>query len=144
MLLTKECDYGLRIIRTLGDREKKTVQAICDVEYIPHQYAYKILKKLQNAGLVQNKRGPDGGYFLIKSLNAVTIHDIISAVDDRLFLFECLRPGAECPQNTGDAPCAIHLELIRLQNLLEDELKSKTIEEILSPQSAAYIKECFK
>jgi len=133
MLLTKECDYGLRIMRTLGDQEKKTVQAICDIEHIPHQYAYKILKKLQKAGLVQNKRGPDGGYFLIKPLDAFTMYDVVSAVDERLFLFECLRKGAECPRNTGDTPCTIHWELVRLQKLLVDEMKAKTMEEILTP-----------
>ena len=131
MMLTKECDYGLRIIRTLADKEKRTVQTICDIEHIPHKYAYKILKKLQKAGLVQNKRGPDGGYFLLKPINAFTMYDVISAVDDRLFLFECLINEAQCPRNTEDLPCTIHNELIRLQELLVNQMKSKTMEEII-------------
>jgi len=28
MLLTKECDYGIRVIRALADGTKKTVEAI--------------------------------------------------------------------------------------------------------------------
>ena len=77
MLLTKECDYGLRIIRALQDKEIKTVLSICEKEYIPYKYAYKILKKLHKAKLVQNKRGPDGGYFLIKPLSSFTIYDVV-------------------------------------------------------------------
>ncbi|MCL2839487.1 MAG: Rrf2 family transcriptional regulator [Defluviitaleaceae bacterium] len=128
MLLTKECDYGLRIIRTLGDGHKRTVQTICDKEHVPHKYAYKILKKLQHAGLVQNKRGPDGGYFLIKPLNTFTIYDVVSAVNESLFVFECLRDGAICPINNDDKPCIIHGELNRIQNVLMDEMKSKTMD----------------
>lgn len=131
MLLTKECDYGLRIIRALGDEEKKTVQSICELEYIPHQYAYKIIKKLQKAGFVQNKRGPDGGYSLIRPLNSFTIYDVVNAVEERLFLFECLRRGAQCPLNSGEIPCVFHAELIRLQNFLVDQMKSKSIADVL-------------
>lgn len=132
MLLTKECDYGMRIMRALGDGQKRTVQAVCDTEHIPHKYAYKILKKLQKAGLVQNKRGPAGGYFLVKPLNTFTLYDVVSAVDERLFLFECLRDGAECPHNTGNAPCAMHHELVRLQNMLTAEMKAKNMEDVLT------------
>jgi len=131
MLLTKECDYGLRIIRALGDKEKRTVQVICEQEHIPHKYAYKILKKLQNAGFVQNKLGPAGGYFLVKPFNSFTIYDVIHAVDDRVLLFGCLRGESQCSLNVGDKACAIHHELARFQELLISEMKAKTMEEIL-------------
>ena len=134
MLLTKECDYGLRIIRSLKDKEKKTVKTICELEHIPHKYAYKILKKLQKAGLVQNRRGPKGGYLLIKPLNSFTLYDVINAVDERLFLFECLRDKNLCPCNREDMPCLVHMELVRLQDLLISEMKVKSMEEVLCPK----------
>jgi len=132
MLLTKECDYGLRIMRALSDGMMKTVRIICEREHIPHKYGYKILKKLQNAGLVQNKLGPSGGYILIKSLNSFTIYDIAVAVDEDLFLFECLRNDKHCPIVNKDSPCKVHLEFIRLQNLLVSEMKEKSMEELLA------------
>ena len=131
MLITKECDYGLRIIRTLGDYNKRTVQAICDIENIPYKYAYKILKKLQKSGIVKNKRGPNGGYILDKSLSTFSMYDVINAVDQRLFLFECLRHGADCNRNKADDPCKMHMELARLQELLVTQMKSKSIEDVL-------------
>ena len=131
MLLTKECDYGLRIIRALHDKEKRTVQTICEMEHIPYKYAYKIIKKLQKAGFVQNRRGPDGGYFLIKPLDSFNIYDVVTAVNDKLFINECLREDKQCPLNKEEAPCTVHLELARLQNVLIDEMQTKTIEELL-------------
>lgn len=134
MLLTKECDYGLRIIRALGDGEKKTVKVICEQEHVPYKYAYKILKKLQKAGLVKNKLGPKGGYLRAKALDQFSIYDVVSAVDERLFLSECLRGDSECLRNTTGHPCKVHGELSRLQAILIAEMKTKSIEEIFGSQ----------
>lgn len=130
MLLTKECDYSVRIIRALRDGNKKTVKDISELEHIPYQYAYKILKKLQKAGFLQNKRGPSGGYVLVKALDSFTIYDVVGAIDKNLFLNECLRDETQCPNNKN-AQCTVHKELIRLQDMLVLEMKNKTMEEIL-------------
>jgi len=132
MLLTKECDYGVRIIRVLSDARKKTVKKICDSEYIPEKYAYKILKKLENAGFVQSIRGRDGGYYLNKPLDTFTLYDIAHAVDENLSVFECLREGAACPHKSQDAPCTVHLEFERIQHMLISEMQSKTMHEVFN------------
>lgn len=131
MFLTKECDYGIRMIRSLADGEKKTVRTICDLEYIPHQYAYKILKKLERAGFVQSRQGPDGGYRLVRQLNSFTLFDIIVAIDKDLFLFECVQTGHTCPRNDPKAPCAVHQELERIQSIMLQEMQSKTMDTVL-------------
>jgi len=132
IFLTKECDYGIRIIRTLADGRKQKVKEICDAEHIPEQYAYKIIKKLEHGGFVQSLRGRDGGYQLVKSLDAFSIYDIVSAIDENMLLFECLRKDNACP-NKGDSskPCAVHHELERIQKILVDEMRRKTISNIL-------------
>jgi len=131
MLLTKEYDYGLRIIRALCDNQIKTVGNICDQEHIPHMYAYKIIKKLQNAGLVQNKRGPSGGYILIKPLDTFTMYDVAIAIDGNMFIFECLRSDKQCPNNSKTTPCSVHAEFIRLQGNLVSQMRAKSMAEIL-------------
>jgi len=131
MLLTKECDYGVRIIRALSTDEKKTVEAICRAEYIPDKYAYKILKKLALAGFVRSLRGRDGGYQLSKTLDEFTIYDVVAAIDGNLFIFECLREDKYCPVKTNEGNCSVHLEFERLQTLLIDEMRAKTMREVL-------------
>jgi len=131
VLITKECDYGIRIIRALADGKKRTVKTICDMEHVPFKFAYKILKKLQKAGLVQNKLGQNGGYILVMPLDAFTLYDIIQAVDERLFLAECLRGDIECQRKVEDTYCKVHEELDRLQSLLVDEMKSRSITAIM-------------
>ena len=132
MLLTKECDYGLRIIRNLAEGEKKVVGSICETEHIPYQYAYKILKKLERAGFVKSYKGREGGYKLAKALDTFTILDIASAVDKNLFLFECLREDKPCHFKVPDTPCAVHMEYERIQNILIREMGRNSISRIMS------------
>ena len=130
MFLTKECDYGIRTIRALANGEKKTVGTICDLEQIPFQYAYKILKKLEHAQLVQGMRGRDGGYTLVKPLDQITLYDIVSAIDESLFLFECLQGHHVCVRNHAEQLCTIHPELGRIQSVLIAEMQRKTLQEL--------------
>jgi len=131
MFLTKECDYGIRIIRALADGQKRTAEEICDIEDIPGQFAYKILKKMERGGFLQSCRGRDGGYWLVKSLDDITIHDVITTIDEYLFLNECLREDRPCTRNPKSSPCPIHFELVRIQARLVDELRQKSLKEVV-------------
>ena len=132
MFLTKECDYGLRIIRALADGEKSTAEEICEAENIPGQFAYKILKKLERADYLRSSRGRDGGYWLIKPISDITIFDVVSAIDKNLYINECLRGNKRCTCNPVKKPCGVHSELKRIQEVLVEELNQKTISEVVT------------
>lgn len=133
MLLIKECDYGIRIIRALSDGALKTVEVISTAEVIPYQYAYKILKKLERAGFVQGIRGRDGGYQLSKLLDSFTLYDVVIAIDENIFVHECLRDGNSCPHKDegNGTPCTVHHEFNRIQKLIMDEMQKKNMQEVL-------------
>ena len=131
MLLTNESDYSLRIVRALADGEKKTVQAISEDELIPHKFAYKILKKMEKAGLTQSIHGSGGGYRLVKPLDSISIFDVITAVEEDVALFQCLRSDRQCQRNHEGHMCKVHIELVRIQELLLSEMKAKTLAEVL-------------
>ena len=132
MLLTSESDYSLRIIRALADGEKKTVKEIAEAEFIPHSFAYKILKKMENAGITQSIQGPGGGYRIVKPLDSLSLYDVVNAVEGDVLVFQCLRSDRQCQRNTGGSICAVHMEFKRIQGILQDEMKSKTMTEVLS------------
>ena len=132
MLLTKECDYGLRIVRALASGEKRTADEICAAESIPSQFAYKILKKLERAGFIQSSRGREGGYWLTKTIDEITIYDIVSTIYENLFINECLRDDRDCINHSPDNMCAVHHELTRIQNILITQLRMKTISQIVA------------
>ena len=51
MLITRETDYALRILRTLSDGKSYTAGELAERESLPQKFAYKILKKLEKAGM---------------------------------------------------------------------------------------------
>ena len=61
MLITRETDYALRILRALLDGELHTAGQIAQDQLLPQSFAYKIMKKLEKAGMVQMIRGTAGG-----------------------------------------------------------------------------------
>ena len=61
MLITRETDYALRVLRALSDGEQHTAGEISSTQLVPKQFAYKIIKKLDKGGLVSIARGVDGG-----------------------------------------------------------------------------------
>jgi len=134
MLLTRECDYGIRIIRALSDGQKKTVAAVCKQERIPEPYAYKILKKLERAGYVQSIRGRIGGYVLVMDLKRHTMYDVAYAIDEKMLVFECVANDDFCSFKFGDHPCKVHLEFDRIQERVVKELKAKTLCELVEDQ----------
>ena len=133
MLLTKECDYAIRIVRALSSGTKKTIEQITDGEKIPQKYAYKVIKKLVQAGFVYSTRGRVGGYHLVKPLDGFSMHDIVNAVDAERYISDCVKPGAKCSfVGDGEGKCSVHTELLRIQAVVAAELSQKTMAEILN------------
>ena len=129
MLFTKESDYAIRIVRALRNQEKLNVKKICQVENIPEAFAYKILKKLHHAGIVNALRGTEGGYILNRTIHELTLYDIIIAIEPDFAITHCMNRG--CTRNTIENPCKIHKELLRIQSNVIEDLKSKTLSHIL-------------
>jgi len=132
MLLTKECDYGVRIIRALSDGTKKTIDIIASEEQIPQKYAYKIINKLVQSGFVLSTRGRVGGYHLKVPLDSFNLLDVIAAVDANRYINDCLRPDSVCLfRDRPDNSCKVHVELERIQAIIVSELCSKTMDKVL-------------
>lgn len=128
MLLTRECDYGVRILRALRSGELVNVAQIADREDISTQITYKLTRKLEKSGILESQRGVNGGYRLKVSLEQITLLDVFKAVDQNMMICDCSGGGeSNCSRNTKDNPCMVHLEFCRLQQMMQKELNSKSV-----------------
>ena len=131
MFITRESDYAMRVVRALMGETRLSVSDICEREAITAPFAYKILKKLQNAGIVQGYRGVHGGYALKKDPVELTLYDIYTAIDSDMSIIECLNGRCECTRNGQDGiPCYAHDELKDIQNELWAMLRRKSMEDL--------------
>lgn len=129
MLITRRSDYAIRICRVLYDGKVHSVREICEKEEIPKAFAYKILRELEEADFVKAERGNKGGYYLNVSLDDWTVYDLISLTEGDLDILHCMKE--KCSRNTSEKPCKVHQEMVRIQKVLEKEMKMKTIAQIL-------------
>lgn len=135
MLITRECDYAVRVIRALAGEERLSVAEICEKEAITAPFAYKILKKLQKAKIVKGYRGVHGGYSMDQKLEELSLFDVYSAIDPEMFIIECMDENYSCVRNGQDGiPCKVHWELKSIQNELWKLLKRKSLRELLETE----------
>ena len=131
MLITRECDYAVRVIRALAGEERLSVGEICEKEQITAPLAYKILKKLQKAKLVKGFRGVHGGYSLDRKTEEITLFDVYTAIDPELMIIECMDPHYQCVRDDRDkTPCVVHRELADIQQELWKMLRRRSLQEL--------------
>lgn len=132
MLLSRETDYALRILQNLVDGERKSVGEISAEELIPQQFAYKIIKKLSRAGLVDVTRGVDGGCKLVADLERVSLYDLMLATDGICEVNNCMDPSYQCSRRNKKGGCSTHIKLMSVQRKLDEQLRSCNLKSLLS------------
>ena len=136
MIITRETDYALRILRALMDGQLHTVGELAQGELLPQPFAYKIIKKLCKAGLVQITRGAAGGCRLSADLSQVTLYDLLLALGEPSAIAACMEPDYQCPWRSSHGGCGVHCKLLEIQRKLDAELRAHTLQEILTGQPA--------
>lgn len=134
MLISRETDYAIRILRKLQDEDLHAAGDIARSEYVPEAFAYKILNKLARVEIVEAVRGNAGGYRLMKDLKSVTVYDLFVALGVGFYLNACLDPSKDCPWRDTHGHCAAHENLGVLQREMGELLKGLTIQDLLEPQ----------
>ena len=133
MLITRETDYAIRILRVLADKERHNVSEFCESDFIPKQFAYKIIKKLSDAGMISSTRGVNGGCELVTDLKDLNLYDVIKVTDPDNVLSECLKPGNECPwKDNNKGHCSVHTHLWQIQKVVDEELKKHNLKDMFN------------
>jgi Rrf2 family protein len=87
MRLSQQAQYaicGMFDLAYNGDSGPVQVRVIGERQRIPARYLEQIFQRLRRAELVQGKRGPGGGYVLMRSPASITLRDIVEAVEGPL------------------------------------------------------------
>jgi Rrf2 family protein len=86
-------DYALRALSELAAADgPRTVEQLSDAQRLPNKYLESILGELRRTGLLRSQRGPEGGYRLARPADAISIADVIRALDGELANVRGSRP----------------------------------------------------
>src|SRR5438552_16830183 len=116
MRLSKRTDYGLMAVRRLGmapDGAYLSARELAAEHRIPPALMAKLLQKLARRGLVASHHGTKGGYQIARPASAITLWEVIEAIEGPLCFIECLDPAkGSCPQLLS---CTVQRPLLLVQ-----------------------------
>ena len=95
MRVTAKVDYTVRAAIELADADRENPvkgERIAREQDIPMKYLENILGELKRSGLVGSQRGSEGGYWLARPADQITIAELIRAVEGPLANVRGLRP----------------------------------------------------
>jgi FeS assembly SUF system regulator len=108
--LSRLADYGLVLMgrMALQPSTVHTAVGLAEDTQLPIPTVAKLLVRLTQGNLLISHRGAKGGYQLAQSPSAITVADIVVAVDGPIALTQCLEHGAQpcdvepiCPTRRG-------------------------------------------
>jgi Rrf2 family protein len=85
--VSAKTDYAIRAALELAaapDEKPVKGERIATAQAIPLRFLENILMQLRHAGLVDSRRGAEGGYRLARPAGEVTLADVIRAIDGPL------------------------------------------------------------
>jgi Rrf2 family protein len=136
--ISARADYALRALCVLATADEGCsvkAAAIAEAQSVPRTFLDQILTDLRRGGIVESRRGPDGGHRLARPPFAITVADVIRTVDGPLALVHGERP--EEMRYSGPAE---HLRDVwvavraALRQVLERTSLEQIVEDNLPPQ----------
>ncbi|HZA67566.1 MAG TPA: SUF system Fe-S cluster assembly regulator [Geminicoccaceae bacterium] len=136
--LSKLADYGIVMMTHMArqpDRQH-TAPEIAAQSHLPLPTASKILKGLVRAGLLTSHRGVKGGYGLARPVSAISVADVIVALEGPIALTTCIEhaPG-ECEI---EALCPARANWHRINDAIRHALEGITMAEMALTLPAAF------
>ena len=136
LALTKKTEYALIAMSHLADRINEVVSAreIAESSGLPLPILTNILKTLTHAGVVRSTRGASGGYGLAKSIDAITLHELIATIEGPFQLVQCALAGTESDNKSPcdlEASCPIRTPVYKIHDRLKGFLEGVTLAELM-------------
>jgi Rrf2 family transcriptional regulator, nitric oxide-sensitive transcriptional repressor len=128
-MLSQTAEYAMRAVVHLARQNGPcTVENIAKATKIPISYLAKIMQQLSRAGMATSQRGLHGGFILSRPPSAITLYEVVDAVDPFRRILSC---PMGIPEH-GHGLCSLHRELDNMLGSLEASLRANTITAVLA------------
>ena len=125
MKISVQVDYACRVMaemaRLYGSGGLAQIEHLAKMEAVPATFLAQILGKLRNHGLINSRRGNQGGYALSRSPDEISLYDILMAVEG-----QCLQLSGNFDGRSGRLLKQVWHEIGRA---LAEKTKSYTLDQ---------------
>jgi Rrf2 family protein len=108
MEITQQADYAVRAVLELALQPsgvRLSCETIAHRHNIPLAFLTKICARLAAEGILQSQRGVNGGVQLARSAEAISLLEVVEAIDGPITFNRCNRRPSECARSRT---CAVH------------------------------------
>src|ERR671917_569879 len=139
MMFSTKAEYGVRVMTHLARQngtDPVSLGAIADAEGLPLAYLEHLVQRLRRAGLVESRRGAHGGYSLARAPEAVTMAEVVEALEGQIAPIECLssaEDGSLVCAREDEGPCPTKLLWTRVQGSIVRTLNDMTLDDLVQP-----------
>jgi len=133
MRLSTKSRYGVRAIFDIAyhcEGLETQVKDISRRQEISPRYIEQIFQKLKKAGIIDSKRGPTGGYFLVKRPDEITVGEIIRVTEGGIDPVLCLDPEDTDQSCARSRECVTRIIWNEAGNRLKEYFDSVTIRDL--------------
>ena len=133
MKLSTRGRYGIHTMYDLAlnaESGPQSIKAIAERGGMPDAYLEQLIAVLKREGLVTSTRGAQGGYMLARPASAITVGDVLRAMEGGLNLVDCLDGEDACDKACACPSRIVWMKLrdgmnsivdgITLQDMVED------------------------
>lgn len=134
MLIPMKVDYGVRMLVYLALRPEGSYASTAEISsarHIPEPYLLHICSELQKSGVIESRRGPQGGHRLAMAADKISVTDVVKSLDYSLAPLSCVDHADECQLSDsctqrdmwGDVEKLLltHLDSVRVSDLAGKE-----------------------
>jgi FeS assembly SUF system regulator len=137
MRLTHLADYAVVLMTAAARRdpgERLSATELAGETGVPLPTAQKLMGLLANAGLLASMRGQGGGFSLNREVAAISLADIVEAVEGPFVMTQCADGlNHEC---LLDKHCRVKPHMGMIGDTVRNALSSVTLEQLCSPAKA--------
>jgi Rrf2 family protein len=137
--LSKKADYALMAVRHLALKtgpSSASAREIAEQYDIPIELMAKVLQRLVRTGLLLSTQGTRGGYTLSRPSSAISVADVIQAIDGPFTVTACSSEKNDCEQYSK---CSIRDPLWQIRERIALTLGTVSIAEMAAESDAAQV-----
>ena len=136
--LSKKADYALIAMKHLAQKcagpQSTSAREIAEQYDIPIELLAKVLQRLVRTGLLVSTQGTRGGYTLSRPPGAISVADVIQAIDGPLTVTACSTDNNDCEQYSK---CSIRDPLWQIRERIVQALVTVTLSEMAADGGVA-------
>lgn len=134
--LSKKTDYALLALQHLAMEAPSGVastRAIAERFDIPLELLAKVLQQLARHGLVTAHKGVHGGYHLTRPARAISVAEVVQAIDGPMTFTVCSPTDVRCDQF---ATCTVRDPLWRVKDRIVSVLRTLSLADMTAGDDA--------